>query len=214
MGIGRTWTEAEISILDDLISQGATLLDIAEKLNRSPKAITSKCNKMYGTGNKKGENWTEPEVMTLRRMSAQGKSDAEIGRVVHRSAESVKWKRWKLNSKKPLAGHSGNIFLPFDGDKMRRIFKEKNLSVIAVSRELGCVDSTLGDYLRENIISKQTMLAITAVYGIKYEDVKLEEAKPEPTGNPKKFSDYDMEMLYQLMLRACEEAVKKVWTEL
>jgi hypothetical protein len=96
--------------------------------------------------------------------------------------------------------------MPINGEKLRELVLNKGyLSVI--SEELGYSNTALGVAIKKNKITKPMISLLDSMYGIKYEDYKPEEPKPEPKEEPKpvpetvitdKYEQYLKAILFQL----------------
>lgn len=72
-----------------------------------------------------------------------------------------------------------------DGEKLRMKLAEKNLPHGETSLSLGRADNYLAGCIARNSINKGSLLLMANLYGITYEDIKIEEkAKETPVAEP------------------------------
>lgn len=69
--------------------------------------------------------------------------------------------------------------MPINGEKLRELVLSKGY-ISVISEELGYSNTALGIAIKKNRITKPMISLLDSMYGIKYEDYKPEEPKPEP----------------------------------
>ena len=101
--------------------------------------------------------------------------------------------------------------LPMDGDKLYKIFKERELSITGVCREIGVNGSYFCNAKKRGIISELVVTALELHYNIPRSKYIIVEVMPEPV-EPKK-ATLTKEMLYELIYSAVYNAMKKALNE-
>lgn len=124
-----------------------------------------------------------------------------------------------------------NTSVKIDGAKLRKMFKERNLTTAEVSRELGFNESWLSRCLNHDYMTKIAVRGIELRYGIRGDDYIIPEPKPEPEREDNQIEmvleqdvkaepiDYDKlanalrdkVIDYQKLFATIYEAVRKAW---
>lgn len=152
--------------------------------------------------------WEPEEIGTIKRMMAEGADDEQISKALNRSINSIKAKRRRIllaeGPKRESRVSNDAYFVDIDGDKLRGKLSERGISLAAASKEIGFSESVVAQACRTGRLKKPALLALQALYGIKYEDVEPEKKREETTELTKEGRDY----LYKIVYAACREAME------